>query len=108
MKENQEHQIKLGIKVGLAIGFLICLGDIPYGYYEFIRWAAAIGFLIMANFAHYENKSTEMILWMGLVMLFQPLVKIPVGRTIWNIVDVLVAIRLLMSAHKQRKAEQEN
>lgn len=108
MNENQEQQIKLGIKFGLATGFLICLGDMPYGYYEFIRWAAAIGFSIMANFAHKENNSTEMILWMGLVMLFQPLVKIPLGRTIWNIVDVLVAIRLLMSAYKQKKAEQEN
>ena len=38
-----------------------------------------------------------MILFIALALLFQPFFKIALGRTIWNIVDVLVAVFLLGS-----------
>jgi hypothetical protein len=38
-----------------------------------------------------------MIVYVGLAILFQPLIKIALGRLIWNIVDVIVAAGLLYS-----------
>jgi hypothetical protein len=38
-----------------------------------------------------------MIIYIGLALLFQPFVKVALGRTIWNLVDVLVGIGLLAS-----------
>ena len=86
------------VKLILAIALLLCLADMPYGYYQFVRVAACVGFGILA-FAAFENKKQgEGILLIVLILLFQPLEKIALGRTLWNIVDVLVAIYLVGSA----------
>jgi hypothetical protein len=38
-----------------------------------------------------------MIIYITLAVLFQPLFKIVLGRALWNIVDVIVGIGLLVS-----------
>ena len=85
------------IKVILAILFFLCLVDLPYGYYQFVRFVGLIGFGILAYQANEEGRQTEMIIYGGLALLFQPFFKIALGRTIWNIVDVILAIVLLTS-----------
>lgn len=83
------------IKIILAILFLMCLIDFPYGFYQFVRFTALVGFGILAFKAFEEEKQTEMIVYLILAILFQPLLKISIGRTLWNIVDVAVALYLL-------------
>ncbi len=86
------------VKLILAIALLLCLADMPYGYYQFVRVAACVGFGILAFTAFEDKKQGEGILLIVLILLFQPLEKIALGRTLWNIVDVVVAIYLLGSA----------
>lgn len=69
----------------------------PYGYYQLVRIIALIGFGILANDAKNQNEQNEMILHIGLAILFQPFYKIPLGRSQWNIVDVVVGLGLLLS-----------
>ncbi len=38
-----------------------------------------------------------MIIYIGLAILFQPLMKISLGRQTWNIVDVIVGTALIAS-----------
>ena len=95
------------IKLFLAILFFICLADMPYGYFQFVRFAAMIGFALLAYNAFEEGKDKEMILYIGLAILFQPLVKIALGRTIWNMLDVAVGIGLLLSIFYQTKKAKE-
>jgi hypothetical protein len=85
------------IKIFLALLFFLCLLDMPYGYYQLVRFAGLIGFAILAYQAHEQGKQTEMIIYGGLALLFQPFFKIALGRDIWNIVDVIVGIGLLLS-----------
>jgi len=92
------------IKIILSILFFLCLADMPYGYYQFVRFAAMIGFGILAfQSAETENKSL-MIIYGGLALLFQPFIKIALGRELWNVVDVIVGIGLIISlfANKQQ------
>jgi len=87
------------IKIILSILFFLCLADMPYGYYQFVRFAAMIGFGILAfQSAETENKSL-MIIYGGLALL-----KIALGRELWNVVDVIVGIGLIISlfANKQQ------
>ena len=86
------------VKLILAIALLLCLADMPYGYYQFVRVAASVGFGVLAYTAFENKKQGEAILLLVLILLFQPLEKIALGRTLWNIVDVVVAIYLLGSA----------
>jgi hypothetical protein len=85
------------IKIVLAILLFLCLLDMPYGYYQFVRFVALIGFAILAYKANEKNKKTEMIVYGGLALLFQPFFKIALGRLIWNIVDIIVGIFLIGS-----------
>lgn len=73
----------------------MCLIDFPYEFYQFVRFTALVGFGILAFKAFEEEKQTEMIVYLILAILFQPLLKISIGRTLWNIVDVAVALYLL-------------
>ena len=85
------------IKILLAILFFLCLADMPYGFYQFVRFAGLIGFAILAYQANQQVRQTEMIIYGGLALLFQPFFKVALGREIWNIVDVVVGIGLLIS-----------
>lgn len=85
------------IKIVLAILFFLCLADMPYGYYQFVRFAGLIGFAILAYQANQQGRQTEIIIYCGLALLFQPFFKIALGRQMWNIVDVVVGIGLLIS-----------
>lgn len=76
----------------------------PYGYYQFVRFAALVGFAILAYQAHEEGREREMIIYGVLALLFQPFFKIALGREIWNLVDVLVGIGLILSTFIKPKA----
>jgi hypothetical protein len=85
------------VKIILAILFFICLADLPYGFYQFVRFAALVGFAILAYQASEKEYKREMIIYICLAVLFQPLIKISLGREIWNVVDVVVGLALLVS-----------
>ena len=91
------------LKIALAILFFLCLLDMPYGYFQLVRFAALIGFLILAFKANEQGQKVEAIIFVCLAILFQPLVKIALGREIWNIVDVVVGIILIGSIFFKRK-----
>jgi hypothetical protein len=85
------------IKIILAILMFICLADVPYGYFQFVRFAALVGFGILAIAASNEDNQTEMFIYGALALLFQPFFKIALGREVWNVVDVIVGTGLLIS-----------
>ncbi len=75
----------------------------PYGFYQFVRFAGLIGFAVLAYQANQQGRQTEMIIYGGLALLFQPFSKIALGRQMWNIVDVVVGIGLLVSIFMKPK-----
>lgn len=85
------------IKIALSILFFLCLLEMPYGFYQFVRFSGLVGFVILAYQANEKGNKIAMILFCGLALLFQPFIKIALGRQIWNIVDVIVGIGLIIS-----------
>lgn len=77
----------------------------PYGYYQFVRFAALLGFALLAYHANLQKKQTEVIVYFALALLFQPFVKVALGRMMWNIVDVLVGLGLLASLFMPKKSK---
>jgi hypothetical protein len=94
------------IKVILSILFFLCLADMSYGYYQFVRFAGLVGFVILAYQANQLGRQIEMIIYGGLALLFQPFFKIALGRDIWNIVDVVVGVGLLISIFMNSRKSQ--
>lgn len=95
------------IKISLSILLLLCLLHMPYGYYQFIRFAALVGFAILGFHAYEQGYKTAAIVYVCLALLFQPFLKIALGRTVWNAVDVLVAAGLLISLFAKQKKEEK-
>lgn len=81
----------------------MCLLGMPYGYYQLVRFLALAGFAILAKHANQKNDQTGTIVYIFLAVLFQPLIKIPLGRDIWNVVNVIVAVGLIGSLFSKRK-----
>ncbi len=80
----------------------------PYDYYEFLRFVAIIGFAILAYEANKAHKLNETIIFITLAILFQPIFKIPFGRTIWNAIDVLIGFGLILSMYNQKNQNKTN
>lgn len=94
------------IKVVLAGLFFLCLLDMQYGFYQFVRFAGLVGFVILAYQANEQGKQVEMVIYGALAILFQPFFKIALGREIWYIVDMIVGIGLILSIWMSSKKAQ--
>jgi len=65
--------------------------------------AGLFGFRYLAYNAN-ENKQKEIIIvYIGLAFLFQPFFKIALGRQIWNVVDVIVSVFLIVTIFINKK-----
>lgn len=88
---------KLIVKITLSLLFILCLFDMPYGYYQFIRFIGLAGFILLAYFDSMKENKVLMIIWICSAFLINPFIKIPLGRTIWNIVDVIWTVLLAIT-----------
>lgn len=93
------------VKIILALLLFFCLADLPYGYYQFARFASLVGFGILAYDANQKGRQIEMIIFGALALLFQPFIKIALGRQVWNIVDIIVGLGLAFSLFIKPKKE---
>lgn len=90
-----KNNVPLWLKVTIAILLLLCLLDMPYGFYVFVRFVAAATFVYL-SYDYFKSKNNGLgFVFATLALLFQPFFKVPLGRSIWNVVDVLVWIGLI-------------
>lgn len=88
-------------KIALAILFLLCLLDMPYGYYQLVRFLGMVGFAVLA-YQNYQKNQTWFLVWLASAVLINPFVKVALGRDIWNIIDVIWAMLLIISTYLDR------
>ena len=81
---------------------LACLLPLPYGFFQLVRFVAAGGFALLAV-QHFDRSSNNRAwTFVALALLFQPFLKVALGRPLWNVVDVAVAAWLLYLWRKER------
>lgn len=93
------------VSILLIVLLLLCLFDMPYGFYQLVRLIAAFGFALLAYYEYLNKRIPLATGFSFLVLLFQPFIKIALGKTLWNVVDVVVAILLtiyLMNPNKNK------
>ncbi len=104
MVKTANKPIEPIVKILLAISLGMCLFNMPYGFYELVRFLALVGFVILAYQNYEKGNNNVVIIYLGLAVLFQPFLKITLGREIWNFVDVFVGLGLVVSLFiKNRK-----
>lgn len=95
--------MKQTIRLILALLLFLCLADMPYGYYNFVRFVAAFAFAYFA-FEYYKKEREGLAFTFGaLALLFQPFTKLALGRVMWNVVDVVVGLGLVYLAYLEFK-----
>jgi hypothetical protein len=69
----------------------------PYSYYQLVRFLALAGFAYL-SFINFNTKNEGLaFIYAMLAVLFQPIIKISLGRDAWNVVDVAVGAGLLIT-----------
>ncbi len=76
----------------------------PYGYFQLIRFLGMTTFAWLAYIDNSKKDKTLFIIWVASALLINPIIKIALGRTIWNIIDVVWAILLVATIWVDKKA----
>lgn len=78
-----------------AAMLLLCLTPMPYGFYTLVRFVSMCVFAYLAYDYFCNHKEGLGFTFAALALLFQPFVKVALGRAVWNVVDVVVAVGLV-------------
>lgn len=92
------------------VALLLCLAPMPYGYYTLVRLLTAVTFCIVAYHCYGAGRKELCIACVVVAIVFQPLLKLYLGRVLWNIVDVAAAVFLgvlLWLNHSSKGTEEE-
>lgn len=91
------------LKLIIAVLLILCLFHMPYGFYVLVRFAAMAVFAYL-SYEYFKAKKDGLgFLFAALAVLFQPFFKIYLGRVIWNIVDVIIAILIVYIVAREIK-----
>ena len=101
-----EKKVKLDstqkIQLAGAAILLLCVFPLPYGFFTIVRVVTTIISLYLAYTYFTQNKKELAITFTIVAVLFQPFIKLALGREVWLVVDVLVAVFLIVLAVKRK------
>lgn len=98
MIKGNYFKLTLYARIALIIAILIGISSQPYAYYEFLRvfvFLISI-FLCIESFRKITRNGFE-YLYLGLVLLFNPLFPIHMSKEVWVIFDFASAVLLGVS-----------
>lgn len=81
---------------------LVALGQHPYGYYTFLRWAVTVAALVVAWVA-WDSAQWAAWVFVGIAILFNPIAPIYLDRETWRPIDVACAVILVASVALKRR-----
>lgn len=74
-----------------AGALLLCLLPMPYGYFILVRLAVSVIGLCWVNKFYSVQKIPLAVIAFGIVVLFQPFLRLSLDRSTWNIIDIVLA-----------------
>jgi len=80
---------------GSAGMLLLALAPMPYGYYTLLRLVATGVFIWAAMITSERRLQALPWVFSVLALLFNPLVKVPLSREVWALVDLGSAVLML-------------
>lgn len=93
--QNRPHLIP---SIFAALCLLVAILPWPYGYYVFLRIVVCIAALFVIAVAYERRQTWAMCLWGIVAILFNPIIKIPLSREIWQPIDFVCTILFLIAA----------
>ena len=88
-----------------AAALLVALADVPYGYFQLLRWLVC-GVSAYGAFQAREALRTRWMVALGaLAVLFNPVLPFYLDRATWQVIDVGAAVVLVVSAFAIKQGE---
>ena len=72
-----KNKTVISIKITLSILLLLCLFNMPYGYYQATRFIGMVGFLLLAYSTYEGNKTLNS----PVIIYLRPLVRVPTNHS---------------------------
>lgn len=86
-----------------GIALFIAIVDLPYGYYQLLRFFIC-GVGAYGAYLSYEQKKIRWIWILGIIaLLFNPFMKFYLGKETWKIIDFIAGVIFLVYFFKKNK-----
>lgn len=92
--------------LSISIAFLlIAIAPMPYGYYHILKFVVCFSAIkeAMKYYQIQNNWSNRVLAFTAIALLYNPIVKIPLGKTLWTIINILTIIYFVISIKTQPK-----
>lgn len=87
-------------RLAIIIVMLGALGDNPYSYYQFLRWATATSSFYLAYIAYNNQRKGWTWIFAIIGILFNPILPFYLDRETWQFFNLIVAVIYLVSLFK--------
>lgn len=84
-------------RIALIILFLGCLADMPYGYFQIVRTVGMVAFIYLGYQAQQRKEELWQYFYWGSAFFINPIIKMPLGRELWNVVDVVWVVLIVVN-----------
>lgn len=87
-------------KLAIVVSIVLLLGSYgrwPYGYYTLLRISVATTALFLWGFYSERHQEGWKNFYLGVAILFNPIIPFSLGRPIWSVLDLAVIVPLLIS-----------
>ncbi len=100
---RRPHLIPALIVAGILLG---ALADLPYGYYQMLRWVTC-GISAYITVKSYQWE-TAWATWLfaAIAILFNPLIPIELSKPIWRPIDIGCAVLFILATIVVKKPEE--
>lgn len=87
----------LFVSIMLITFLLIAIMPIKnYGFYVLLRWICSPCLIIIFYFYKSKNKDILSIIFILLALIYNPILPLHLGRSIWSIINVLTIIIIIV------------
>lgn len=83
--------------IAIILLFVATFDKYPYGFYKVLRWVVCAAAAYSAYVAYETNKRVWIWLLGVIALLFNPLIKFHLSRDVWQPIDLLTGILILIS-----------
>jgi hypothetical protein len=81
-----------------AIVLFVGMGRHPYGYYEFLHWAASAAAFYAAYRSHHTKHSTWTLIFSIIGVLFNPIIPFYLAQSTWQRWDLIAGAIFIVGA----------
>lgn len=103
--EDQVFRWLAGGRLAAAALLVLAIAELPYGYYQMLRWVICAVAALTAFVAHTFGRSGWTVVFGTVAVLFNPIAPIYLSRETWAVLDLATAALFLASFVPLRRAK---